>query len=103
LAELSKAGGDALPTARLLDRLDRPDEAIEALERRPQSNPDALAGLAALAEMLERRNRIAELAEVAKRIEELSPSFERLGLIKAKLALREKDFAGARELSLQSP
>lgn len=103
LAELQQGGGGALATARLLDRLDRPDEAIEALERNAKANPEALAGLAALADMLERRNRIGELAEVARRIELLSPSFERLGLIKAKLALREKDFSGARELAEKSP
>jgi len=104
LAELGQAIGQAaVPAARLLDRLDRPDEAIATLERNAAANPDALTGLSALADMLERRNRIEELEEVIGRIERSSPSFDRLPLLKAKLELRRKQFANARQWAEQCP
>lgn len=105
LAELEKANrsGTAVPAARLLDRLDRPDEAIARLEHKSASGADALAGLAALAEMLERRNRIDDLAGLIERIEASAPGFDKLALFKAKLALRRKEFAAARNWARRSP
>lgn len=100
LQDLEHTGGDnALPAARLLDRLDRPDEAIARLAGRAET----AEGLSALASMLERRNRIDELREVIERIARLDQSQPQLPLLRAKLALRSKDFAAARGLADQAP
>lgn len=94
----------ALASARLLDRLDRPDEAIARMESFTQVNPDMVEGLSTLANMLERRNRLDDLARVIDRIKAVAPGFEGLPLLKAKHALRSKDFTQAlRQAQAASP
>lgn len=98
LTEIGRAQGldPQLAAVRLLDRLDRPDQAIAMLEGLSAANPDSANLIAALAEMFERRNRVDELAQAIERLAAIAPGFERLPLLKARLALRRKDFVEAR-------
>lgn len=87
--------------ARLEDLQERPDRAVDALQRALRIEPANLEALVGLADLQERGNRIDELHDTLERLEQLGFRSDKVMLLRARVALRQGDMAGALELAKQ--
>ena len=93
----------AVTAARLEDLLGYPEQAVARLESALEASPDSVDALVALAELSERENRLDRLTEIIDRLGAITPTTDRLPLLKAQLAYRQRDFDAALELAQSAP